>query len=54
MILSKCVVGNNKKFKFLKEQGTRGLISKLTRIKVSIISYLPILNAFFKSIKWMQ
>ena len=37
MILSKCVVGNSKKFKFLKEQGTRGLI-----------------NAFFKSIKWMQ
>ena len=37
MILSKCVVRNGKKFKFLKEQGTRGLINKLTGIKVQML-----------------
>ena len=33
MFLSKCAVSDNKKSKFTKEQGARGLLSKLTRIK---------------------
>ena len=29
MLLSKCAVCNNKKWKFIKEQGARGLLSSL-------------------------
>ena len=47
MLLSKCVVCNSKKSKFLKEQEAKGLLSKSTRTKVPILSDLPILNALF-------
>ena len=45
MLLSKCAVCNGKKSKFLKEQKAKGLLNKLTEIKVPILSDLPILNA---------
>ena len=47
MFLSKCVVCNSKKtLKFLKEKEARGLLSNLSRIKIPVLSALPILNAF--------
>ena len=52
--LSKYAVCNSKKSKFIKEQETRGLLSKLTEIKVPILSDLPITIVLFKSIQWMQ
>ena len=45
MLLSKCAVCNGKKSKFLKEQKAKGLLNKLTEIKVPILSDLPVLNA---------
>ena len=45
MLLSKCTLCNSKKLEFIKEQEARGLLSKLTGIKVPILSDLP---------KWMQ
>ena len=47
MLLSKCSMCNSKKSKYLKEQKTKGLLSKLVGIEVPIVSDLPILNAFF-------
>ena len=47
MILSKCAVCDSKKLKFIKEQKARRLLSKLTGIKVLILSDLPLENAFF-------
>ena len=36
-----------KQWKFIKEQEARGLLSKLTRIKVPILSHLLIANILF-------
>ena len=47
ILLSKCSLCNSKKSKFIKEQEAKGLISKLTGIKVPILSDLPILNILF-------
>ena len=44
---SKCVVCNNKKSKFIKEQQARGSWSNLTGLKVSILSDLLIANILF-------
>ena len=38
---------NGKKSKFVKEQGTKGLLSKLTRVKVPILSDSPVPNVLF-------
>ena len=47
MLLSKCAVCDGKKLKFIKEQEASGLSSKLTGIKVLILSDLPIANILF-------
>ena len=47
MLLSKCSVCNTKKSKLLKEEEARGLLSKLTGIKVPILSDLPITSILF-------
>ena len=44
MLLSKCAVYNSKKTKYRKEQEARGLLSKLTGVKILILCDLPILN----------
>ena len=44
MLLSKCVVCDSKNTKFINEQETRGLLSKLTAVKVPILSDLSIAN----------
>ena len=46
MLLSKCAVYDSKKPKFIKEQEARGLLSKLTGIKIPILSDLTIANIF--------
>ena len=51
MLLSKCVVCNSKKSKFVKEQEAKGLLSNLMRIKVVILSDLPIINTLFQKYK---
>ena len=45
MILSKCVVCNNKKSKFIKEQEAKGLLSNLG-IRTPL-SKVPLLNVLF-------
>ena len=47
MLLSKFAACNSKKLKFIKEQEARGLLSKLTGIKVSILSGLRKANILF-------
>ena len=47
MLLSRCVVRNSKKSKFLKEQEARGILSNLLGIKVPILSDIPIVNTLF-------
>ena len=51
MLLSKCALYDNKKSKFMtkfmKEQEARELISKLSRIKVRIVSDLSMANILF-------
>ena len=47
MLSSKCTVCDSKKSKFIIEQEGRGLLNKLTGIKVSILSDLRIANIFF-------
>ena len=47
IFLSKCSVCDSKKLKFIKEQEARGLLSKLTGIKVPLTSDLPIVNILF-------
>ena len=47
MLLSKCAACNSKKLKFVKEQEAKGLLSKLTGIKVPILSDLPMVNILF-------
>ena len=44
---SKCAICGNKKSKFVKEQKARRLLSKLTEIKLPILSDLPIENILF-------
>ena len=44
MLLSKCAVCDNIKMKFIKEEEARGLLSKLTGIKVTVLNDLPIAN----------
>ena len=52
MLLAKFTVCNSAKLKFIKKQEARGLLRKLTGIKVPILNYfLPIANTCFKSIK---
>ena len=46
MLLWKCVVCNSK-LKFLKEQKAWGLLSKLTRVKIPILSDSAISNTSF-------
>ena len=46
-LLSKCVVCDHEKSKFIKEQETRGWLSKLTGIKLPIASDLPMANILF-------
>ena len=48
MLLSKCAVCDTKKSK---EEKASGLLNKLTRLKVRILSDLPLANISFKSIK---
>ena len=45
MMLSKCSVCNNKKFRFIKEQQTKGFLSNLG-IRTPL-SQIPLLNALF-------
>ena len=52
MLLSKCAVCNTKKSTFVKEQQTRGVLSNLTGIKVSILSDLPLINTYILIIKY--
>ena len=46
MLLSKCSVCDSKKLKFIKEREAKGILSKLTLIKVPILSDLPIGKKF--------
>ena len=48
MLLSTFSACNSKKSKFLKAQEAKGLLSKLTEMKLPILSDLPILNVFLK------
>ena len=47
MLLSKCAVCDSEKSKFIEDQEARELLSKLTGIKVPILSDLPIANISF-------
>ena len=47
IVLSKYVVCDSKMSKFIKEQEARGLLNKLTGIKVPIVSNSPIANILF-------
>ena len=48
MLLAKFTVCNSAKLKFIKKQEARGLLRKLTGIKVPILNYfLPIANILF-------
>ena len=47
MLLSRCAVCDSKKPKFIKEQEARGLLNKLTGIKVQILIDWLIANIFF-------
>ena len=47
MLYSKCLVCNSKNLKFLKEQEARGLLSKLTRVKIPVPSDFLKLNTLF-------
>ena len=47
MLLSKCLLCDSKKSEFIKEQETKGLLSELTRIKVPILSDLPLADILF-------
>ena len=51
MLLSKCAVSDSKKSKFIKEQEARGLLSKLTGMKIPLLSDLPIGNILFQKYK---
>ena len=51
MLLSKCAVRNSKKSKFIKKQESKGLLSKLTGMKVPILSDVLIVNILFSKYK---
>ena len=51
MILSKYAVCYCKELKFIKEQEGKGILSKLTGIKVPILNDLPIANILFQKYK---
>ena len=51
MLLSKSVVCNSIELQFLKEQEAKGLLSNLIRIKIPILSDLPILKAILYKYK---
>ena len=51
MLLLKCGVCDSIKSSFIKEQEAIGLLSKLTGIKVPIVSDLHIVNIFLKKQK---
>ena len=42
-----CAICGSKKSNFIKEQKSRGLLSKFERIKVLILNDLPIANTLF-------
>ena len=44
MYLSKCSVCNSKKWKFLKEQEAKRLLSNLTGVNISFLTDLPMLK----------
>ena len=44
MFFSNCAVSDSKKMKFIKGQRASGLLSKLTGVKVSILSDIPGIN----------
>ena len=44
MLSSKCTTFDSKEWKFIKRQEARGLLSNLARLKVPILSDLPIAN----------
>ena len=46
-LLSKCALRNSKKLKFIKEQEAKGLLSKLTGIKVPFLSDIHVTNILF-------
>ena len=37
MLSSKCALSNNKKFKFIREQQAKGLLSNLAELKIPIL-----------------
>ena len=47
MLLAKFTVCNSAKLKFIKKQEARGLISKLTGIKLPVLNDLPIVSILF-------
>ena len=47
MLLWKCAVFDSTKLKFIKEKEAKGLLSKLTGIKVPILSHSSIVNLLF-------
>ena len=47
MLSTRYAVCDSKKSRFIKDQEVRGLLSKLTRIKVPILNNLPIANILF-------
>ena len=51
VLLSKCVLCDSKKSEFTKEQEARGLLRKLTGIKLPILSDLEIANILFSNYK---
>ena len=51
MLLSNSAVCNSKKLTFLREQEAKGLLSNLIRIKLPILSDLPILKAILYKYK---
>ena len=50
MLLSKCAVCDTKILKFIKDQEARGLLCKLTGVKVPILSALTIINTLYVKI----
>ena len=47
MLLSKCSVRNNKKWKFIKEQEAKGLLGNLLETKIPILRDIPLVNTLF-------
>ena len=47
MLLSKCVVCNSKKSKFLIEQEAEGLLGNMLETKISILGDIPLVNTLF-------